>query len=82
MKTGASIPAALRADAGSALPGLPAAPDKAKRRATLAAKLALRGFALHDTQEGTYIVSRWGMSREKCCLDGVEDFARQVGAAK
>jgi len=67
-------------DLGAPQPGLPAVPDKAKRRATLAAKLALRGYELHETPEGTYIVSRWGLSQAKCGLAQVDDFARRVGA--
>lgn len=54
--------------------------SKAKTRATLAAHLALRGFALHVTDAGTYIVARWNLARELRGLDAVADFARRVGA--
>lgn len=69
------------ADAGGASLVSSAVSDKAKRRATLAAQLALRGYELIETRDGTYIVSSWNLLRPKCCLDRVDDFARQVGAA-
>lgn len=57
-----------------------AAERKAKTRATIAASLALRGFALHATDAGTFIVSKWNQARELPSLDAVDDFARRVGA--
>ena len=57
-----------------------ASESKAKTRATLAAHLALRGFALHVTDAGTYIVARWNLARELHSLDAVAEFARRVGA--
>ena len=50
-----------------------------KRRAALAAELALRGYELKRTAEGTFIVHRWGLTRELDCLDAVSAFVRQVG---
>ena len=52
-----------------------------KRRATLVAELALRGYELKRTAEGTFIVHRWGLTRELDCLDAVARFAQQVGVA-
>jgi len=53
---------------------------ESKRRANIAAHLALRGFALHVTDAGTYIVARWNLARELRSLDAVDDFARRLGA--
>lgn len=50
-----------------------------KRAATLAARLALRGFEMRQTADG-WMVSRWDLARHATDLDGVEAFARQVGA--
>lgn len=52
-----------------------------KRRATLAAELALRGYELRLAAEGTFIVHRWGLTRDLDSLDAVVGFARQVGAS-
>lgn len=54
-------------------------PDSAKKMATLAAKLALRGFALRECETGGFFVSRWNLT--KFCRDqsDVEDFAQTVG---
>lgn len=58
-----------------------AAEAKRKRLATLTAQLALRGFELHVTAEGTHIVRRWaGLTRTFDSLDDVQQFAAQVGA--
>lgn len=54
--------------------------SKSKKHATIAASLALRGFALHVTAAGTYIVARWNLARELPSLDAVDDFARRAGA--
>jgi hypothetical protein len=82
MTAATSLGTAPRADADGAMAALPATPDQDKRRAALAAQLALRGYELRDTRKGTYIVSRWGLSCPKRCLDRVEDCKRQVGAAQ
>ena len=50
-----------------------------KRRAALAAELALRGYELKRTAEGTFIVHRWGLTRALDSLDAVASFAQQVG---
>lgn len=63
-----------------AMPGADdAAPLSVGRRASLAAALALRGFELKQTDKGTYIVVRWGLSRELNSLDAVAGFAKHVG---
>ena len=54
--------------------------SECKRRANIAAHLALRGFALHVTADGSYIIARWNLARELPSLDAVADFARKVGA--
>ena len=51
-----------------------------KRRETLAAKLALRGYELQQTADGAWLITRWNMARHATDLDAVEAFARQVGA--
>ena len=50
-----------------------------KRLATLQAVLALKGFELHPTTTGIYIVMRWNWARRLATLDDVQDFAQQVG---
>ena len=49
------------------------------RRATLVAELALRGYELRRTAEGTFIVHRWGLTQVLDSFDTVAGFARQVG---
>ena len=49
------------------------------RRAKLVAELALRGYELRRTAEGTFIVHRWGLTQVLGSLDAVAEFARQVG---
>ena len=51
-----------------------------KRRATLAATLALRGFELRQQADGTWRIARWNLERPAASLDEVERIARQVGA--
>lgn len=50
-----------------------------KRRTTLVAELALRGYELRRTAEGMFIVHRWGLTRALDSLDAVAGFAQQVG---
>ena len=50
-----------------------------KRLATLQAVLALKGFELHPTTTGIYIVMRWNWACRLATLDDVQDFAQQVG---
>ena len=52
-----------------------------KRLATLRAALARKGFELVPTAIGTFIVSRWNLTRELQTEAEIEGFARQVGAA-
>jgi hypothetical protein len=51
-----------------------------KVRATLAARLALAGFVLLELADGTFLVSRWNLSRPCADLRAVAAFAEQVGA--
>ena len=52
-----------------------------KTRATLAAKLAIKGFSLFELADGSYLASRWNHTRPLRDLHAVQGFARQVGAA-
>lgn len=58
-----------------------AAAAQRKRFEGLRAALALRGHELHQLADGTFLVRRWGLTRDLSDLDAVEAFARQVGAA-
>ena len=50
-----------------------------KRLATLQAVLARKGFELHPTATGIYVVARWNLARTLATLDDVQGFAQQVG---
>jgi hypothetical protein len=54
--------------------------EERKREATLRAKFALRGHAVHRTVEGGYLVCRHGLVKHCPDLDSLEGFARTVGA--
>ena len=58
------------------------APDLAqrKRQANLQALLALKGHELRQQRDGSFLVSRWNLTRELRDLGAVESFARMVGA--
>ena len=49
-----------------------------KRLATLKAELALRGFAVHDTVTGGWLVAKWDQSHYCAHLVDLEAFARRV----
>ena len=52
-----------------------------KTRANLAAQLALAGgYALLDLADGSFVVTRWNLTRHCVDLQSVARFARQVGA--
>ena len=51
-----------------------------KSRATLAAKLAIAGYSLHEMADGSFLASRWNHTRPLRDLHAVLGFARQVGA--
>ncbi len=53
-----------------------------KRRNTLVAHLALRGYELRELASGELLVTRWGLQRFCATLEAAEDFARQVGALR
>ncbi|MGC4395807.1 hypothetical protein [Hydrogenophaga sp. T2] len=53
-----------------------------KRLSTLKAQMALRGFQVHDTIAGGWLVARWNLSRYCATLDDLAAFAKQVGAAQ
>jgi hypothetical protein len=56
------------------------AADTDKRARTLQALLALRGHELHILADGSFLATRWGLSKALRDLAAVEQFARQVGA--
>lgn len=58
---------------------VPADTEPGKRLATLAARLALKGYSLHATAGGAYIVSRWDRSVVAADLDAVEGFLVRAG---
>ena len=55
---------------------------RAKRFATQQAQLALRGHTVHHLASGGFLVVLVGYTRHFVDLDGLEAFARQVGAAQ
>jgi hypothetical protein len=56
-----------------------AADAQRKRLATLQAMLARKGFELHPSATGIYVVARWNLARTLATLDDVQGFAQQVG---
>ena len=60
-------------------PGMGAPACVSDESARMAAELALRGYELTRTAEGTFIVHRWGLTRTLDSLDEVASFAQQVG---
>lgn len=52
-----------------------------KRLATLQAALARKGYELHPTADGIYIVCRWNLARSLKTLDDVKRIARQMGVS-
>jgi len=55
-------------------------PDPTKITATLAAQLALRGFALDELTDGSFVVSRWSLVRLLPDVQAVREFAAQMEA--
>lgn len=57
--------------------------NRRKQLATLQAKAALAGIALHRLDDGRLLAARWGMTREFPDLDAVETWlARVDGSAR
>ena len=52
-----------------------------KAFATLAAKLALAGFTLHQLAHGGFVVTRWNLVFHTNDLAGVRGFAQRAGVA-
>lgn len=50
-----------------------------KAFATLAARLALRGYALHDLSCGGFLISRWDRTAHFSDLSGVRQFLQRIG---
>lgn len=55
-------------------------PAQRKRQANLQALLAQKGHELRQQPDGSFLVSRWKLTRELRDLGAVESFARPVGA--
>ncbi|MDZ4290734.1 MAG: hypothetical protein U1C47_02290 [Hydrogenophaga sp.] len=53
-----------------------------KHEATLMAKLAIRGHAVHRIATGGYLVCRHGYVKHCADLEALQAFAWQVGAVK
>jgi hypothetical protein len=53
-----------------------------KYEATLMARFALRGHAVHRMVEGGYMVCRQGYAKHCPTLEALQAFARQVGVAR
>jgi hypothetical protein len=67
--------------AAPAAPAPEALPCVEKLKSSLRAKLALAGgFVLLELADGSYLVSRWNLSRPCADLRAVAAFAEQVGA--
>lgn len=56
--------------------------EERKHEATLMAKLAIRGHAVHRMVEGGYLVVFHGYVKRCVDLVALEDFAKQVGASR
>ena len=52
-----------------------------KALATVTAQLAMRGFELHRMGDGSFLVTRWNLSRPLADLNAARRFAESVGAA-
>lgn len=50
-----------------------------KRLTALRAHLAFGGFVLHEAEDGSFLVSRWGQCRALANLEAVSAFLRHVG---
>lgn len=55
--------------------------EHCKKFETLRAKLALRGYEVHRTDHGAFIVRKWGLTRTCSGLDEAEAFALQAGCS-
>ncbi|WHZ12965.1 MAG: hypothetical protein OJF60_003406 [Burkholderiaceae bacterium] len=51
----------------------------AKALATLRAELALRGYAVHDSSAGGFLVCRWGLTRHCSGVEELRVFLRLIG---
>lgn len=56
-----------------------AAPEK--RLATLKARAALAGVAIHMLANGGYLACRWNLSKDLADLDALETWLKQQGVA-
>lgn len=70
-----------RRGAGVNTAALPVPDADRKRKANLAALLALHGgYELRELSSGEFLISKWGLQRFCRSLSEAEDFARAVGA--
>jgi len=53
--------------------------EASKRLATLRAKAALQGIAVHSLADGGYLVIRWNMTKDVPDLDGLSRFLFTMG---
>lgn len=57
-------------------------PEMSKVEATLMAKLALRGHAVHRTVDGGYLACRHGYVKHCADLEALAGFAKQTGVTR
>ncbi len=55
------------------------ADQERKAYSTLAVRLALKGYALHDLSCGGFLVSRWDRTAHFSDLSGVRQFLQRIG---
>jgi hypothetical protein len=55
--------------------------DAEKQLAGITARLACKGWTLHALKDNTYLVGRWGWTRQVADLRDLEAFLRQIGGA-
>lgn len=56
--------------------------DAVKRKTNIVAALALRGYCLRSLSDGTWIISKWNLSRPIVDLHAAAPFLHQVGGAE
>lgn len=83
MAANTRAPAAATAEAPTPSPHTPCSTGDSKyarkRFATLAAAAALNGSTLYRLEDGRYLLTRWGLSRELATIDDVARFMAAMG---
>ncbi|MBC7377332.1 MAG: hypothetical protein H7346_07845 [Burkholderiaceae bacterium] len=64
---------------GAPTPALPV--ENSKRFASIAAALAVKGYALHRLADGCLLIERWGCSRTFDTLTQAAQFLTQISGA-